>query len=264
MSNIKELSVGRTDLYMLKPETIQIKDDLNIRIDTPELQEHIRQLATSIASIGVKQPLTVYMENDIPILTDGFCRLSAIKLANNMGAEIVSVPVRLEAKYANDADKTESLLTRNSGKPLTLLEQAGVVKKLLAYGKVEESIAGNTGYSISHIKNLILLSSATTSVREMVVNNLVSASNAIESIRKFGAKADEALIEAVKIVESGGKKKITQKQLNTKKRLSWKDYGPKCRDMLHLILFSAETKEVREANFKEAKVLLTEIESLGK
>jgi ParB family transcriptional regulator, chromosome partitioning protein len=263
MSNIKELSVGRTDLYMLDPNSILIDEGFNVRIDTPELREHIDKLAVSIASIGVKQPLTVYWNGEAPVLTDGFCRLSAVKIANTMGADITSVPVRMEAKYANDADKVESLLTRNSGRPLTLLEQSDVIKRLIGFGKTEENIAGNTGYSISHIKNLILLASADTNVRALIINDTVSASNAIEAIRKFGAKAFEALTEAVKIAEGDGKKKVTQKQLKSKTRgLAWKDYGPKCRDMLHLICFSAQTKEVLEANIRDAKELLREIQEL--
>jgi len=253
-------------VYQMKLEEIHIEEGFNVRLSTQTSQAKLRDLAMSIAQVGVKEPLLGYETVDgIFYLEDGHRRLAAVAIANaEFGASIESIPVRYEAKFANETDRTENLLIRNSGEPLTLLEQADVVKRLLNYGRTEEAISSHAGYSISHVKNLILLCSASEGVRSLVIEDFVSASNAIEAIRKFGDKAQEALTEAVAMVNDGGgkKKRVTQKSLNIKKKVDWKRIGPKLVDMLQLIVFSVDSEEVRTANYEDAKTLLAEIDSL--
>jgi len=209
MSSIKQLSCGRKDLFLIEPELIKEKPGWNVRVNSDSLQGHVRQLADSIKEIGVQQPLTVYMEGEDVFLTDGHCRMEAVRLAMSEGADIKAVPVRVEERYSNDADRALSLLTRNSGRPLAIPEQAEVVKRLLSFGWVEADVARKTGYSRQHVSNLITYMSSSQEVKEMVENGLVSPSTVIEAVRVHGDEgATGAIREAAKKANSEGRKKV--------------------------------------------------------
>lgn len=57
---IKNLAVGRSDLFRVDPHDIVVKPGWNCRdTETDEYKEGIAELAKSIATVGVKQALTV-------------------------------------------------------------------------------------------------------------------------------------------------------------------------------------------------------------
>lgn len=217
---IKQLSLGRKDLFLISPNDIQEQPGWNVREENEALQEHVRGLADSIKELGVLQPLTVYMDNNVPIVTDGHCRLLAVKLAIKEGAEIKAIPVRTEERFSNEADRVLTLLTRNNGKQLAIPEQAEVVRRLLAFNWSESSISRKTGLSKQHIYTLIKYLSSPPEVKDMVKNGEVSATLAISQLRKEGAAAVNTLKDGLKKAKRQGKKKATAKDLTKKKRPS--------------------------------------------
>ncbi len=236
MARLKDLAEGVRDLFMLDPSIIQEEPGWNVRIPGPDLDAHIRQLADSIKEVGVMEPVTVYLKNDIPMLTNGHCRLMAVKLAIAEGAEIKSTPARAEERYANDADRVLGMITRNGGKPLTILEQTVVVKRLLAFGWTEADVAKKTGYSPTHIANLLRLSAAPSEITEMVRNGEVSARVAVDVMRTEGDNAPEVLKTAVKTAQESGKTKATAKHIPKPSTLvDWKKWGPSLKQVLEAI-----------------------------
>jgi len=211
--SIKSLSVGRKDLFLLAPDDIHEEDGWNVRINGEELETHIRQLADSIKEIGVLQPITVYMNEGKAVITDGHCRLQAVKLAITEGAEIKSIPVRTEEKHSNDADRVLSMLTRNSGKSLSMPEQAEVVKRLLSFGWTAAEISRKTGYSRQHTGNLVAYLSAPSEVHSLVNNGQVSPTMAIAQVKKEGAGALKTINAAVQVANNQGKSKATAKHV---------------------------------------------------
>lgn len=265
MSNLREIAKSRIEEYVLPIESISIEEGFNFRHDTPKFREGLEELARSIAANGIKNPLTIVLKDGIPVLRDGHRRIMATEIANEKyGAEIDSVPCRLEDKFANDLDQTFSLFTRNDQTPPTMLEQADLAKRILSFGKTPEDIVTRTGKSISHVNNLILLCSATEKVREMIMNDQISPSTVIEAIRKYGDKTEDVLVKAnesveVSNTETGKKKKVTDKTVKTgKHKTDWKVWGPKFEEMLHIICHSAETEGVLKANLEDARALLIE------
>lgn len=216
---IKKLAVGRKDLFLLDPKDIQEDEGWNVREENNNLTDHIRELANSIKEIGVQQPLTVYIKDGVPIVTDGHCRLLAARLAIGEGAEIKSIPVRTEERFCNDADRVLSMLTRNSGKSLSIPEQAEVIKRLLVFNWSEFEISKKTGLSPKIINNLVKFISAPTEVQEMVKKGEVSATTAVNQIRKEGPKAVKTLRTAVETAKKSGKKKATSKHIRKEKDL---------------------------------------------
>lgn len=210
---LKDLAQGTKDLFMLDPRIIREEPGWNVRQDTPALREHIRQLADSIKEVGVQEPVTVYLKEGAAVLTNGHCRLKAALLAIEEGAELKAIPARAEERWANEADRVLGMITRNSGKALSTLEQAEVVRRLLDFGWSEPEIARKTGYSGTHIANLVKLIAAPEEVKALVREGKVSARHAIETIRRQGEAAKESLAQAVETAEASGAKRATGKHM---------------------------------------------------
>ena len=252
-------------IYQLKIEDLNIKDGFNVRIEDEQEEKDLLELAQSIATKGILEPLTVFLDDEQTYIENGHRRMAATLIANKeYGAELKTLPCRYESKFVNEIDRTENLLVRASGKPFSMLEQAEVIRRLLEFGRTEELIADRCVCSITHIKNLVLLGSISEGTRAMILSGHVAATNAIEAVRKFGAKHEEVLVQALANVQEG-KKKVTQKQLGKGKAkgIDWEVYGPRLQEMLYVLMFSAPTEEVRAANESDAKALLEELERLA-
>ncbi len=264
MARLKDIAEGVKDLYMLDPAIITEEPGWNARIEGPELDAHIRQLCDSIKENGVKEPLTVYMKDDVVILTNGHCRLAAVKLALSESAEIKSVPCRVEERYCNDADRVLSLITRNSGKPLSPLEQSSVVKRLLAFGWSISQIATKTGFSISHVNDLAVLCGADAVVTDLVAAGTVSATTAVKTVKKHGSKAPEKLQEGVTVAKAAGSTRVTAKHLAEKPTgVDWLVQGPRLRDALAVMRESADRQDDFDMAYGMAMTVLAEVEAAG-
>jgi len=220
MASIKKEAVGRKDLFLIEPGKIHEKDGWNVREESPELETHIDELARSIAEIGVQQPITVYMDGGTIYLSDGHCRLAAVNLAISRGAEIKAIPCRVEDRYANDADRVLAMITRNSGKPLTPLEKAKVVRQLIDFGWPEKDIADKIGVTVQYIGKLLDIQAMPEEIKKQVSEGIVSASTALDEYKVSGEHAAENIKEAAE--EAGkktGKKKVTKKSLKKKDAL---------------------------------------------
>ena len=204
MASLKDRSVGRKDLFMFDPRQLREDPGWNARHDTPELREHLDTLKGSIRSLGVLEPLTCYVSGEDLIVTNGHCRLKATMELIAEGVEIVSVPVRVEDKGTNEADRALSMLSRNSGKPLTTLETAEVVKRLMGYGWDEAKIKAKTGFSGTYIGRLLTLLESPEPIRAAVDRGEVSASLAVEVQKSNPADAHAVLQEAGEIAKAAG------------------------------------------------------------
>ncbi len=224
---IKDISLGRQDIFRLAPEDLHVKDGWNSREENPELDEHIDMLARSITSEGVKDPLTVYWEDGKAFVSDGHCRRRAVLRAIELyGAEIKSVPVKTEDRYSSEADRVFSQIVRNSGKPLTPYEQGKVFKRLLALGWTEADIISKSGLSNTSVSKVLSLQAAPEPVQAMVRSGEVSATLAISVVRHADepAQAVENLQAAVETAKAAGKSRATAKHLpKTAPRTSLKE-----------------------------------------
>ncbi len=198
MAGIKELSVGRKDVFMVDPRILTVNDGWNVRKPSKELDEHIRKLADSIKENGVLEPLVVYLRDGKLVVVSGHCRREATLLAISEGADIKAVPVRNEEKGTNDADRIVSLITRNDGLPLTMLEKTEVVKRLLKFGWSQKEIAQKTGYSQPYIHKLLDLAESDPELLKHVKDGTISATAALDARKQLGEKEAIEAIEKVK------------------------------------------------------------------
>lgn len=211
---IKALASGRSDLLRINPRDLQVNDGWNCRdVDFDPADPEDRALADSIAEVGVRQPLTAIWNGTAACLTDGHRRLAATLWAiENLGAEILTVPVQTEDRYASDADMVLSQIVRNNGKPLSPIETSRVYKRLIGLGWDEHQIAAKVGRSRQWVCDLLTLSAAPSAVAEMVRKGRVSASTAIAELHRAkgdGDAASVALGAAVERAASEGRSRAT-------------------------------------------------------
>jgi ParB/RepB/Spo0J family partition protein len=204
---------SRSDVYHIDPRVIKIEDGWNCRdVAAKETQDHIEALALSITEIGVREPLTVYWQDGSVVVTDGHCRLLAVKLAISRGVEIKTVPAKPESRNSNDADRLFSQVVRNSGKPFSALENAKVYGKLLDFGWSQGDIAKKAGISQGRVSQVLALLTMPEPIKQMVAAGEVSASHAQATLSASnGAKALQVLQDAVAVAKAEGKSKATAK-----------------------------------------------------
>lgn len=215
MANMKDLSSGRSDLYRVDPAIIQVKQDWNSRdASDPANSEHINTLKASIKEIGVKKPLVGFVENDIIYVTDGHCRLAAVKALIAEGVEIKSVPFIQEDRFANEADRIFSQIVHNSGKPLTGIEQANVFKRLIALGWAQKDIALKAGMSGGRVSQLLELLTLPLVLQKFITNGQASASMVLNTFKKHNGDVALTVAEltgAVLVAETQGRKRAMPK-----------------------------------------------------
>lgn len=213
--SIKNVASGRGDLYKLDPKIIQIKEGWNSREATdPQNSNHIAELAASIKEVGVKKPLVCYMENEVVYVTDGHCRLQAVMRLIEEGVEIKTVPVIVEDRHANEADRIFSQIVHNAGKPLTSLEQAKVFKRLIDLGWVQKDIAAKAGISGGRVSQLLELLILPAILQKYIIEGKASASMVLNIYKKHKQNVDETIMElngAVKVAQEQGRTRAMPK-----------------------------------------------------
>lgn len=214
---LKDISESTSDLFNLPVDALEVDPAFNVREDSEALREHIRGLAADMMANGFlrSKPLTVRLSGDRAIVVDGHCRLAAVRLAISDGAEIRTLPCLPEAKGTSEAERSVMLIKSNAGLPLTALEQSVVIKRLLSFGWSEGQIALKLGRSRQHVNNLLELASAPEAVRTMIVDGVVSATEAIKVCRTEGDAAPRILSDAAKRAAASGKRKVTASTLQS-------------------------------------------------
>lgn len=193
---LKDFSEGRSDVYKIDPRKLQIKEGWNSRdFSDPANIAHVEELAKSIEENGVKEPLKVFIENDIPFVTNGECRYRAIKLLLERGVEVKAVPVMGEDRFANDADRLFTQFLSNSGKQFSAIENARLFKRLLDMGWQQNDIAKKTGFSGGRISQLLQLLLLPMSLQKFITEGKASAQMVLNVWKKHNEDAALALAE---------------------------------------------------------------------
>jgi ParB-like chromosome segregation protein Spo0J len=221
---------GKRDSYPVDPRALKVDPTYNVRdMKDPETIAHVRWLADSIKESGVRVPLEVRLEGEDIYVVAGHCRHAATMLAISEGAEIETVPTIPEPKGTNEVERVINLVISNSGKALSPLAIAEVVRRLMAFGWDAAKIAQRLGWkSAGAVDQYVTLLGAAPDVQAMVRSGEVAASTAAKVVKKEGAKAGATLAAAAK---SGGK--VTAKTI----RQSKGEFDPTPKNVAVLVKF---------------------------
>ena len=217
---MKAVGAASSDLWKVDPGQLRTLDGFNARVKNDAYAARVRWIADSIKVNGFypDKPLTgfVALEDGAEVIyvTGGHRRQEGVLLAISEGADVPTVPVVIKPRGTSMEDLTVDLVVGNEGEPLTTYEQAVVCKRLAGFGWESKEIARRLGYSgAQYVDALLSLASAPLAVRRMVMESVISATLAIDSIKKHGDKAGDVLLAAM--VKSGtGAKRITAKTVN--------------------------------------------------
>lgn len=213
-NGLREMADKGFSGYYLDPRKIKVEKGHNVRnFDLQENQDHVNALASSIAAVGVQNPLVVRFQKGEVFLVDGECRLRATMQAIKDGAEIKTVPVIQEPAHTSETDRIVELLTRNTGKQLNILERGEIFKRLKDFGWSDADIAKKTGITQAHVSNIMTLHEAPQQIKAAVEKQIIAPSMAIQLIRDHGDSAAKVLKEVVAEAKEDGKTKITAKDV---------------------------------------------------
>lgn len=204
----------------MDPHKIRVMNGFNARVRTPAYLEHLRSIVDSMKGEDgflIDKPISVYVaredSDDVVYAVGGHTRLEAAITAIAEGASFTEIPVVLLPKSMNMVDMTVDLYRGNTGRPLTTYETAIVAKRLNRMDLSEAEIGRRLGLAQSHVNGLLLLAAAPRAIAQMVINDELSASEAINTLRKHGSKAVEILQKAKERAEAEGRTKVTASHL---------------------------------------------------
>lgn len=213
-AGMKSLEAGSRDLWQIDPAKLCVIEGFNPRVMNDEYRAHIRDIANSIKTEGYfqDQPMAGYVATvdgaPVVYVYSGHTRLAAALLAISEGADLERVPVVVSQAGLSMEDMTVALIRGNGGRNLTYYESAVVCKRLVKFGISEEVIAERTGISVPLVRNRLALMAAPLKLREMVANDSMSATLALDLLKNHGAQALEKAEEAKAVAEDSGKAKI--------------------------------------------------------
>lgn len=269
-ASVKELKRAhrRSDDFMfLPPEDVTVLPDLNVRVRSPDYIERIRLLADAMKANGFRRDRPISCYHEIrdgvaqTIVADGHTRLEAVRLANEEGAKIVEIPVCILPRSTSMDDLLADLHVANSGTPLSMLEQAILVKRLQGRGNEDRTIAQRLQVTLTHLNSLILLAAAPSAIHQMVADGHVTGSAAIEIIRSRGPEAAiQYLRNQLEALQAQGKTKIKPAMLpEAQVRNAIKRSAPKMLERVRLVVADPGFTHLASATREALQELLTEI-----
>ena len=219
---MREAGAASGDLWKVPIGDIHVIEGFNIRSNGADHAEHLAGLVSSIMANGfyLNRPLAGYVAlkngKNLVYLTDGHCRLEAAQEAIKLGAEIKTLPVVVSPKGTSLEDLTVGLVTNNSGKPLSQYEIAVVCKRLVGFNWTEKEIGRRLGMATNRVADLLTLVGAPVAVRNLVKSGTVSATQALDTIKRHGDKAAEKLELGAEKAKAAGKTRATRKLIDAK------------------------------------------------
>lgn len=208
---IKDGEVKRADAMKVRIEDIHEEPGFNLRLEGEDLEASIHALAAHIADGGMVPPLEVRPREEGGVyVVDGHRRRRAyLRVADKIRDARGELWVSVVAFTGNDADRVARIITSSEGRALAPLEVAEGYRRLVAFGWTPEQIARKVGKTRQHVDATLILARANSDVQRLVAQGAVSASTAIETVRKHGEKAGEVLAGAVDQAKARGKSKAT-------------------------------------------------------
>lgn len=201
----KEVGATSNNFFMVPIEKLRPLPGFNLRLGTPKREAHIQNLQKSIEVNGFLKDkvLSGYLgyapgsEELQVFVRDGHSRLEAALRAKAAGKEITHLPVMFA-----DQDRTMGQMTvasyqsNNTAEPYTTLETALVCQRMRNLDDLEPfQIGERLGLTAAYVSDLLLLASAPKSIREHVQEDRISASTAMQTIKKNKGNA-AAIIDA--------------------------------------------------------------------
>lgn len=201
----------RKDLFLLTYDEIEIEKGFNPRVNYGDIDA----LAQSIIENGIKNPLRGFKnKNGKFVLTDGHRRLRATEIALQSQPEIL-IPFIIDTSNKSMEQRVIDVMICNDGLKLNPLEESEIVRRLVNYGMSDADIVQKTGKTNVYISNLKLLNSAPQRIKNLILQDVVSATLAMDVLRSTDSyeEAVEKIEGAVSMNKAEGKEKVVKRDI---------------------------------------------------
>jgi hypothetical protein len=220
----EELGVKKNPIWKIPPAMIFIENPNVREYYDPEKKAILK---ASIKENGVLLPVRVrkVQGEDRYALTHGFTRMECVWELVEEGCEILYV--KAESVIINEEEELIQHLTLNSGEPLTKYEISKLLVKLKGYGWSNKTMSQKTGYPETIISQLLSFQqNASNNVKESVAKGEIDMAPAMSMVKehKTVEKQNEVLQKGKEQAAKTGKKKVTGKQVLSKRLSQWDKY----------------------------------------
>lgn len=264
--SLKSIAEGRSDLLMVDPRKLEVLPGFNVRDFNPDKDPQDRELLESVKKNGVREALLIMQRDGKYVVSSGHRRYGATMRAIEEGTDIKAVPCRPAPRGYTDRQATLDMIICNQGKPLTPLEEAAVVGRLLAEQMSETEIAEQIGKTPAHVSNMKLLLNLPKTIKNRIAENKVASTLVMELARKHKGsetKLTEHVEEAIKLAEKDGKKKATKKHV--KKLENANGEAPEAEPTPEIVAGEPDTDDTPNPKTRSnLKKLISQIEDLAK
>lgn len=175
---LREMAVGRKDVFLVPPHLLNEEENFNARKEYTGIEE----FADFIRENGVLAlpPLYVYRKGDKWYISDGHRRIRAVRIVESEGIDVRGVPCMNDP--LNEEDRTLALVTRNSGTPLTKMEQGDVFQRMVNFGYTNTEIAKKIGKSLPYVGQCLALATAPKKVQELLIAGVVNDTTVLTAL----------------------------------------------------------------------------------
>lgn len=223
---MKAAGAGSGDFWNVPRARLRIMPGFNVRVQTPAYLEHVRTMAEDMRRNGYDRtkPLAgiVLVEDGklVIYVTDGHTRLLSRDMAvDELGAQIDTLPVRIvqvpidpetkKPRYGLLRHLTIRLHKSNTGQPLQPVELGIACQRLEEDGMTEQEIAAEMAISRQYANGLLRLLKGPADLLQKVIAEEMSATTAIQILRKHGEAAPQIAQAAADEAKASGKQKAT-------------------------------------------------------
>lgn len=210
----------KSDLLKIDPRAIIVNHEENPRKDYGDLEE----LKNSIKENGVRDAVKIKNTKDGIVLVHGFRRMTAVLQLIKEGFEVPRIPATAVSKGYSEQDSLVDHILCNSGKPLTLLEEALTYKSLIELGYTQTEISKKIGKTQASVSNTLKLAELSKKIQNVIIKGKISSSLALEIAKSCDwdmQKTEEKLEKAISMAPQE-KKKVTAKHIEMVKPSKFK------------------------------------------
>jgi lambda repressor-like predicted transcriptional regulator len=217
---LKSLSVGAPAAYVIPLDKIRVRPGFNLRMRTPDLEEHIDSLRQAYVNGDPVPPIVVKFTDGFADLVDGHCRYEgACRAVNLDGAEMKGITCI--SAPAKEEDQLAYIFKSQDNKKLSVLEKAVGVQRFLAWNWTMADISKKLGVSTQTLKDWLSVAETSPEIQQMVADGVVKPTEVVRLLREEGqASATATLQLAAEEAKTNGNGKVTAKTINAVREAS--------------------------------------------
>lgn len=202
---------GETDLFKSGSIRTVPVEELSLNPENGRTLVWDEDFARSIEENGILNPLQIYEDG---LVEGGNRRLWHILGLKEQGRHFpAEVPCIVVQRPATEREAILRKLNVNAAEQFPPLDQAAEFAKLRAEGMNNTEIAKLTPFTAMHVGNMLTLWDASDEVKQLVRDGKLSATLAVETLRREDG-GEEVLLAAWEKAEADGKKKTTQRYVD--------------------------------------------------